>query len=341
MQTIDFVNTAKWLVALYENETKGLIFKGRYRVADPDEKRQMSPQIVRAITDLAVGAQRIAAHPHAVEVLKAFGLEPIASRDYAIKVGEVLLGATERDSRGTLDDILRPLWSNWWILEECVEPLERLLIPSLVATQTDFDEVLTLELRYDAHDVAPKAETVADVLRAADSLYATVARSTGTDNFPPLAVIYADSGSSVRFDLRGLGEPIKQLKLFVVELWNRFRHRRADDYRSSADAFLAGLEVIGSLEALHSKGALAAEDVARYKHTLLELGIKLFESGALPREVPRIEPVLNQQILSEFQRKLLPASPSVSETEPPATKQAATRKSSKAAQRRGRRLTSR
>lgn len=324
-------------MTLYENETKTLIFRGRYRVADPDEKKQLSPQIVRAITDLAIGAQRITTHPHAVEVLKAFGLEQLASRDYAIKIGEVLLGSVERDPRAAIDETLRPLWSSWWILEECLEPLERLLIPSTVATQTDFDDVLTLELRYDAHDVAPKADTVADVLRAADILYATVARSTATDNFPPLVVIYADSGSSVRFDLRGLGEPIKQLKLFIVELWNRFRHRKADDYRAGADAFLAGIEVVASLEALYSKGALTAEDVARYKHTLLESGIKLFESGALPREVPRVEPVLNQQILSEFQRKLLPAA--AAEVAPP--RQTTTRKSSKVRQRRGRRLTSR
>jgi len=325
MQTIDFISTAKWIVGQYSDATKDGFLRGsaRVRLRDLDDRKQGVADLLRAVADVAVIAERLNAHPLAPAVLRTFGLEPLLEREFAIQIAEEFVAQypSERPDRPPpeIDPTWRRLWNSWWIFENCIAPVENLTIPPIVASETDFDDVFTLELRYDG-DTSPKAETVATVLLGADRLYAATCRGLGLKEFPQLIVVYADSGSAVRFDLRGLGEPIREAKGFLVELWNRFRHRRADDYRTSADAMMSGLRVVATIDALRSKGAINDEDAARYKRDVLEAGIDMFESGAMPREVPRVEIVTNQKILAEFQRKLLPAPQEVAEQVTPVEK---------------------
>ena len=338
MQTLTFIQTGKWIVSQYSPETREVFFEpgtGLHH-PDPDMRRRFLPQILRASAEFAVIAERLKEHPHATTVLEAFGLQMLLDRAFAIGIAE-RVGAAVPERGSDLDDILRPAWRAWRTLESCLDPIAKLTVPDAVAAETDFDEVLTLELRYEG-DRHPKVETVAEVLTNAHRLYGAVARAFDQPNYPALTVIYADSGSSLRFDLRGLGEPIREIKNLLVELWNRYRHRRVDDYRASAEAFLSGLKVVHALESLQAKGAITPEDVARYKLDVLDGGIRLFELGTLPREVPRREVVSNQQLLEEVQRKLLPgqveAEAPADEATKPSRPERPTRKGTKKTRRR-------
>jgi hypothetical protein len=315
MQTIDFLMVARWILSQYSDETKEMVLRGNVHMrAGVEDRKKYVSLLLRTSAELAVVAERLNVHPHAPTVLRAFGIEQLLSRDFAIAVAESVTAPDGHDKdptgMGGLLNVLHQITGGWWTFETCIGPVEKLVVPEAVLQETEFDEILTIELLYDG-DRHAKAETVSDVLRNVSVLYAALARGLTQREYPPLVVIYADSGSDLRLDLTGSGEPIKELKGFLVELWNRFRHRRADDYRANAEALLGGLKAVAGLEALHQQGALNDEEVARCKRDILEAGIRLFEAGTLPREIPRVEPVSNQRILAEFQRKLLAAPPDI------------------------------
>ena len=55
-------------------------------------------------------------------------------------------------------------------------------------------------------------DSLSKVFMRAHELYEEIVELMGITQDDQLRVIYVASGSSKRFDLRGLGEPIKQLK---------------------------------------------------------------------------------------------------------------------------------
>ncbi|HKR65474.1 MAG TPA: hypothetical protein VJZ00_17220 [Thermoanaerobaculia bacterium] len=331
MQTIDFLRTSKWITDQYSEQTKELLLQQHMRlnVAEGDDRRRLVAAFLRATTEVAVVAERLGADPHAPSILRAFHLAPLLEREFANVLAEKIAayGAIERDERAmhdlmsTLADIRMP----WRIFSNCIAPTEKLLIPPAVSSELDFDDILTLELRYDG-DINPKAEIVARVLASSDLLYATLCRILRQQEFPPMTVLFADSGSAVRFDLGGLGDPIRAAKEFLVELWNRYRHRKAEDYKANVDALLNGTKAVATLELLRQQGAITEEEFSRFKHDLLDAGTALFESGSLPREIPRLEVVPNQRILAEIQRKLLPAATMDANSESHAAETESTRK---------------
>ena len=120
-------------------------------------------------------------------------------------------------------------------------------------------------------------------------------------------MLYANSGSSFRFDLTGLGDPIKQLKQVFVDAWRLIRHRRADDFQSNGKAIVDGLNILERIESGRRKHALTAEEANRLKLQINRAMLSLLEGGAMPREIPEVEPVQNRELMQTIQQKLLPA----------------------------------
>lgn len=277
-----------------------------FNIRATGEKSSDYGPIIRATTDAAVIISRLVDHPFAPDVLSAFNLTRLIDPNFPSQLLEEIISPKEPVPFPVM---LREVWDNWYVFENSITAIEKILIPREVKEEKDFDEVLTVELRYD-HDHSPKVETVAEVLKELNQLYATIARAYGNSDFPPLRIIYADSGTSIRFDLSGLGEIIKESKELLVELWNRFRHRKAEDYETNVYAFMGGLKARATIESQRQQGVISDEDAARYTRLIMESGIALFKAGALPREVPKVEEIQNQKILEEVQQRLLPPAPS-------------------------------
>ncbi|HEX8096584.1 MAG TPA: hypothetical protein VF507_01055, partial [Pyrinomonadaceae bacterium] len=140
-------------------------------------------------------------------------------------------------------------------------------------------------------------------------LYEAVAIASGKKEFDPLTVIYATSGSSFRFDFKGLGEPIKQLKELLVEAWKKIRHRKADDFHHNSKAILEGLNLLSEIRSHNRHHVLDSETTMRLNQQIIKSMLGLFEVGALPREVQTIEIVSNEELMQGIQQKLLPPAP--------------------------------
>jgi hypothetical protein len=332
MQITEFVQTVKWIESQYNKRTIELILKGSvadyvlgHRPAPSEdntsELKGLTSVTLKALNDMAIVRTRLEAHPFAPEILRTFGLEKLLDEEFPIIIGELIVSASASDrererimvTARELTDVLYPMSSNWRLLTKTLDPLQQLLIPKEVLEEHDFDNILTIELRY-AHDINPQPRIISEVLESVEQLYAAISISLGKKEFKHLSVIFISSGSSFRFDFKGLGEPIKQIKELLVEAWNKIRHRKADDLHQNNQTLLGSLEVLRQISHDAQKNILDPEEAMRLREQVIRNTMALFEAGALPREVPNVEIVSNQKLLQGIQVKLLPAASIEEET---------------------------
>lgn len=315
MQTIDFLETAKWIKSQFSEAARDSLFKYFHFERTPSGIGPDKP-IIEATYELAVIREKLLAHPFALDVLRAFGLEAIVDPQLPIKIAraiaEIALGNPETPELHTraekLREMLEPLRTGWQLLTECIEPIERLIIPQEITNEEPFDDVLTIESSYGSN-LHPTLDTILAILTNVDKLYASLSRLHGFTEYSPLRLIYCDSGSSFRFDFKGLGEPIKRIKELLIEGWRVIRHRKAEDFRQNNQALLEGLESIKQIQLLRQQGVLENEEAVRLNQQVITSVTSLFEAGVLPREVPKTEYVPNYELLEEYHRKLLPPAP--------------------------------
>jgi len=317
MQTIDFIQTAKWIKAQFSEETIQALFHRLSYNREPDEGVTIETPIIEATYELAAIREKLLNHPFAPDALQAFGLEELMRPEFPLmiarKVAEVqrtkpVTPVEMHEKMSELDRLLYPARDGWKLFQGCIEPLERLVVPQEVTNEQPFDDILTLELSYGSN-LQPTLNAVFEILNNVDKLYGSLARLYGFAEYSPLRVIYADSGSSFRFDFKGLGEPIKRIKELLVEGWNLIRHRKIEDFRRNNQALLESLESVRQIQSLKREGVLENEEAMRLKEQVLDSVTNLFEAGVLPREVPESEYVPNYKLLEEYHRKLLPPAP--------------------------------
>lgn len=256
MQTIEFLETAKWIVSQFTSKTRSIIFSGNalvylnHNASDKDVRSAL----LNASHEIAVVRIRLENHPHAPEVLRAFKLEKLLDASLPLFIADKAVGMSEQQSAET-NEYMMPIISGWNLLEDCIEPLEQITIPSEISKEQDFDEVLTIELRYE-RKIHLQARILSEILTNVTKLYESVAEASGKKEFDPLLVIYADSGSSFRFDFKGLGEPIKQIKSIFVDAWNNVRHRKADDFHHNGKAIIEGLDILKKIQSHRQQNIL-------------------------------------------------------------------------------------
>lgn len=321
MQTIEFIKTARWIIDQYTDATKLYLFEQQFREellepvrGDEKEGRRASEGFVNSVLnathEMVLVAEKLRSHPHAPKILEAFGLNSLIEREYIITLAERVVAFRERniESLHILDNTLGPLPHRWEIFVSSLNPVEVLTIPKEIAEEKDFDEVLTLEMKYEQR-AGPPVETISKILANTTKLYESVAIALGFDEFDPLLVIYTASGSSFRFDFKGLGEPLKQVKELLVETWKKIRHRRADDFHHNSKAILEGLNLLSEIRVHYEQNVLDSETTVRLNKTIITSMLALFKEGALPREVQSVELVSNTKLMRGLQQRLLPAAP--------------------------------
>jgi hypothetical protein len=146
-----------------------------------------------------------------------------------------------------------------------------------------------------------------------------------------LKIVKVESGSSIRFDCRGLGEPVKHFKDFLLEAWHKLRHQKAEEVTVANEAVLSSLSVLRELKKREQSGDLPPEKAELLRRTVVESTLGLFHRGVLPTEVADVEIVNNVALLGRFNPKLLTdggvGAPSGGEPGAPAPKKKRKRKS--------------
>jgi hypothetical protein len=124
-----------------------------------------------------------------------------------------------------------------------------------------------------------------------------------------LEIIKLESGTGLRIDLKGLGEPIKEIKNLILEMWSKHRHKRVDEIVDHNRALASSIHLLEEIGRKVKKGNLTDEDGNRFKRAVVASALGLFKNGALIEEIPPVESIDNVKLLDGFGPKLLAAPP--------------------------------
>ncbi len=303
MQTLEVINTIQWIESLFDEETKVVLFSWELFSGPTDARGDFSPRFLKATHELASASTTIVQNPNAMKVLEAFGLSQLTDRDYLSKIA---LRASGEGPSTDLTNLVKEIIIGWKMMVSCRGPLESLTIPDELRSEDVPPDIISLELRY-AEKRAPNLEDFSKVAQLLQELYITVARIYRKKDEGALVIIKVDSGSSIRIDCKGLGDVIKHLKDFVIEAWNKFRHKRAEEVIENNRAILSSLAVMDHIAKREKDNSLKPEEAGQLRVRVLNATLGLFKCGALLTDIPPQETVDNTVLLQSFMPKLIEA----------------------------------
>ncbi len=240
-------------------------------------------------------ARAVESNPDAAAVLRAFDLAQILDSGFVDSL-------TQQAANQPVAIRLIRLREDWRVLSKCAKPIETLTTPTV---ELGADEA-ELDINITDRDTLTLESLIA-ILSDLQSLYETGARITEKKEFEPLQVIKIDSGTNVSINLKGLGEPIKQIKNLILEMWAKYRHKRAKEIIDQNRVVASSIELIEVIETKRKNGFIADQEAKRLTRALVSKTLSLFENGALIAEIPERENIDNAKLLLEgFGPKRLP-----------------------------------
>ena len=307
MQTRTVINKIRWIRSLLSGELEEWLFP-HDSAAEP---RRIGFTIAN-IHDASRFAELVSRDPAAVQILRAFDLSSLAIREEFIKWLTSLVSPERESKSKTRDDSDEKVMSRgdliaiaWRTMIGSVDPIEKLTTPEEMRTPELPETFISFELAsIDAENTPLPRLTKATVF--AEEAYETVCRAYQTEGSGTLAVVKVESGSSIRIDCKGLGEPIKHLKDLILEAWHKVRHKRAEEVLENNKAIFDSLAVIERINAGERDGALSGVEAEQLRRKIITSVCGLFECGALIAEIPSQETVENTKLLGNFVPKLLP-----------------------------------
>ena len=316
MKITDFLSTVRFLQdAISERVANLLLSDGlleRIRgngVSSLDD--QMASDVLLCSNDLAAVRQEILDHPFASSVLRVYQIPQLVDPELGVDLLKDIYrprDASGPESINSLFEKLHKLRYDWANLIQNAKRMEELLVPKAIVGEEPFDEILTIEVNFEG-ETLPQPSFLRSILENVESLYASVAYATGNREYSPLTVVFMSSGTGFRFDLKGLGEPIKQIKELILEGWTRIRHRKADELNHRNDAALGGLHFLNAVATSADNGTITHEEALRIKDAVLKNIWDLYGAGVSIRELPSREIVSNSNLLLEQQQRLLSPPP--------------------------------
>jgi hypothetical protein len=316
MKTIDVIRTIKWIEGQVGKATKEFLLSRKLFRPDLLERQandeKIGPRvelIMKIVGEVAVAGQVMLTHPFALKVLTSFKIEQLFNSDFVSKRLSMLIDKREAQAGAIPGDIWEMI-SRWDEMTSCVRPIQELTIPSEVVGESDYDETLTIQI-VRSDEVSSTLETLQTVIEDINKLYEIFATLGTKVAVEPLRVIYIASGSSIRIDVKGLGEPIKHIKNLLVEGWSLWRHRKATELTENSRALLSSLKTFGEIEKQVKSGAMKRHEADTLKARIQKTMLSLYGEGALPREIPTVESVPNHTLIELKPQKLLSAPSSV------------------------------
>lgn len=190
------------------------------------------------------------------------------------------------------------------------ESWEALTVPEELRETGPHNDIITIEIRVSGERTTPLPHLV-KVGEYLESLYLTIARSYGIEHEGQLEILKVESGSQIRLDCKGVADVIAHLKESLIEIWNKFRHKRTDELLENNRALLASLAVVDAISTRERDQVIAREEAEQLRRAVVKASLGLLECGALISEIPDEEVVSNKNLLTAFSPKRLsaPAAP--------------------------------
>ena len=301
MQTRVVINKIRWIRSQLDDELKEWLFSVG--------SESSSTNVVHNIVEATRFTELVSRDAAAVQILRAFGLGPLIDREELHKWIQWLATARSRrsseEAQEKQETTKDPIASAWRIMIDSVDPIEDLTTPEEMRTPELPETFISFELVSIAPENTPLPR-LAKATAFAEEAYETVCRVYQTKDSGTLAVVKVESGSSIRIDCKGLGEPIKHLKDLILEAWHKLRHKRAEEVLENSKAVLGSLAVFEQIKAREEDKSLSKEEAEQLRRKVITSVCGLFECGALIAEIPSQETVENTKLLDGFVPKRLP-----------------------------------
>src|ERR1700723_64530 len=159
------------------------------------------------------------------------------------------------------------------------------------------DKVLELEL-FDFDGSGIEITNMKNVFAALEDLRLQISRILKLPE-SQLKISYIESGSNITLDVKGLSDLIDSISKFILQAFTLIENRRFNRLDRRNASFAGELDLIDKVHAMQAAGSLTAEQAELFKHKLLNDAQTIFESGAMLRTVPVVEPLSTMTILSE------------------------------------------
>lgn len=176
-------------------------------------------------------------------------------------------------------------------------------MPPDLRDNTKAPAILSLEIGVDNRGVL--LDELIDALKNIAIIYKSIAALQGLPSEPKLTIINVQSGSPILINLEGLEGVVREARLFISEMWDKVRHRKAHDHISKTSAAFETVQVIAVIAQKEKSGEIGREEAAKLRSHMIRAALALFDNGALPVERRRTEIIDNDKLLSGFSPKLL------------------------------------
>ena len=256
MQTREVIKEIRWIRSLVSTELENWMFhKGM----------KEEPDVIRCIVDASQFADRLSRNAAAVQIMQAFGLDQLADREtfYAWVQGNTGSAARHRETsdadKHTKEMAGHSLTIAWRTMMSFVDPFEKLTTPEEMRTPELPKTFISFEIAGIDAENTP-LPILSKATGFAEEAYEAVCRVYQTKDGDHLALVKIESGSIIRIDCKGLGEPIKHLKNLILEAWHKLRHKRAEEVLENSKAVLGSLAVIEHIAKRERDGSLSSEE---------------------------------------------------------------------------------
>ncbi len=276
MRTLQVITAIRVIEKIYDNETKDAIFGGGLISAAQSNESDFLQRFITATHELARASAVLQQNSDVIKVLKAFDLEPLIDRDF---ITNLALSASQGTGSDKLISLLQMVVDPWRAMTGCTSALDSLTIPDDLRRAQAEKNVISIELHYKEYHYPTLTETI-KVVDLLNQLYQVVAAIYGKANQADLTLVKIDSGSSIRFDCKGIKELIQPIKAFMIEAWNELRHKGIDKLLGDNKAMLSSLPIMDQLAKREQDKSIDIEKAEQLRRKILGTTLGLFAQGA-------------------------------------------------------------
>lgn len=295
MQTKVVIEKIRWINEQVSGDLEKFLFPGVVRIETED--------VLNNIINASIFFETISKAPLAVQVLEAFELKALVDR----KFFEEYLGYLTGNDDGGNSEIftINDIPFGWRSMINAAECIEGLTTPVEMLVHASSETFISFEL-------ASRTAAGTGLSRLAKATgFAELAYETIEQIYAPketgsaLTIIKIESGSEIRIDCKGLGEPIKHLKALILESWHKLRHKRPEEVLMNAKAALESLAVIAEIKKQQNDKVITRGQADKLRTAIIDSVCGLFANGVLINDIPATEKVENATLIENFTPKLL------------------------------------
>jgi hypothetical protein len=287
MKTPDVIETIRRIESLYDKETSDFVFGSDRETTATLVNRELLPRFISATHEMARAGATISQDPQAMQILKAFDLEPLFDKDF---ITNMALSASSDPTGEKLCTMLEMIREPWRAMIGCVSALESLTSNQTTKVDLKDPQLFSVDVAIQNCEDMPIMD-IQRIMELINQLYTSAAIIYNKGKHEDLKILRPRDATTIRFIFRGESVIVKPLRDFITKAWYELRHQSMENLLANSRQLMS-LSVnnkhINSGQ--HHNGELSTEDTDWARKKLMGATFGLFAYGVKPVEHKNGEP---------------------------------------------------